>query len=71
MMKPEQYYEGVLRAYYYSYYGMYEEDTEFYVNPAPNKWKFYIPPLGLTITLVCDDEGEVTEYRLLTGGERP
>ena len=69
MFKPERYYEGVLRAYYYSYYGMYEEDTEFYVNPAPNKWKFYIPPLGLTITLVCDDEGEVTEYRLLTGGE--
>ena len=70
MLKPERYYEGVLRAYYYSFYGKYEEETEYYVNPAPNKWKFYIPSLGMIVTLVCDDEGEITEYRLLTGGER-
>ena len=70
MFKPERYYEGVLKGYYYSYYGMYEEETEFYVNPAPNKWKFYIPSLGMIVTLACDDEGEITEYRLLTGGEK-
>lgn len=70
MFKHERYYEGALRAYYYSYYGKYEDETEYYVNPAPNKWKFYIPSLDMIITLVCDDEGEITEYRLLTGGER-
>lgn len=70
MLKPERYYEGILSGYYCSYYGAYEEETEFYVNPTPNKWKFYIPSLGMIVTLVCDDEGEITERRLLTGGER-
>jgi hypothetical protein len=70
MLKTKRYYEGVLRAYYYSYYGMYEEDTEFYVNPALNKWKFYIPPLDVIVTLTCDDEGEVTEEHEVPGGAR-
>lgn len=70
MLKPERYYEGVLRAYYYSFYGKYEEETEYFVNPAVDKWKFYIPSLGTIITLICDDEGEIAEEIELRGGER-
>lgn len=70
MLKPERYYEGALRAYYYSYYGKYDEETEFFVNPTPNKWMFYVPSLGVIIKLVCDDEGEITEYEQPYGGGR-
>lgn len=63
MLKPERFYEGVLRAYYYSCYEKYEDETEWFVNPAPNKWKFRIPSIDTTITLTCSDKGEVTEQR--------
>ena len=48
-----------LNQYYLKHYG--ENDTDgFYVNPAPNKWKF--ERNGKIIILVCDMEtGEVTE----------
>lgn len=69
MFKPERYYEGALRAYYYSYYGKHEDETEWFVNPAINKWKFYIPSLDAHITMTCDDEGEIAEYKVF-GGER-
>ena len=50
-----------LNKYYKKYYG--ERDTdEYYVNPAPNKWKFIRD--GKTIILTCNEEtGEVTERR--------
>lgn len=46
-----------LNKYYKKHFG--ERDTdEWYVNPAPNKWKFDRD--GKTIILVCDEQtGEV------------
>ncbi len=48
-----------LNNYYKKHYG--EKDTdEWYVNPAPNVWKFIRN--GKNITLICDKEtGEVFE----------
>ena len=48
-----------LNKYYKKHYG--ERDTDaWYVNPAPNKWKFDRD--DKTIILVCDEQtGEVTE----------
>lgn len=48
-----------LNNYYKAYYG--ENDTDgFYVNPAPNKWKFIRD--GKIIILTCDIySGKVTE----------
>lgn len=48
-----------LNNYYKKHFG--ERDTdEWYVNPAPNRWKFVRD--GKTITLVCDKEtGKVFE----------
>ena len=50
-----------LNKYYKKHYG--ERDTdEYYVNPAPNKWKFIRD--GKTIILTCNKEtGEVTEQK--------
>lgn len=48
-----------LNKYYKKHYGELDTD-EWYVNPAPNKWKF--DRNGETIILVCDvHTGEVTE----------
>lgn len=48
-----------LNKYYKKYYG--ERDTDaWYVNPAPNRWKFDRD--DKTIILVCDVKtGEITE----------
>lgn len=48
-----------LDKYYKKYYG--ERDTdEWYVNPAPNMWKF--ERSGVTIILTCDMQtGKITE----------
>ena len=48
-----------LNKYYKKHFGESDFD-EWYVNPAPNVWKF--DRNGETITLVCDvHTGEVTE----------
>ena len=48
-----------LYKYYKKHYG--EKDTdEYYVNPAPNKWKFIRD--GKIINLTCNEKtGEVSE----------
>lgn len=69
MSRSERFYERKLQRYFDEYYGAYEysdeyEDAvEYYVNPAPNQWKFYIPDLGVVVILTCDDSGEVDEIR--------
>ena len=48
-----------LNKYYLKHYGE-RDDDGFYVNPAPNKWKFERD--GKIIILVCDMQtGEVKE----------
>lgn len=48
-----------LNKYYKAHYGELDTD-EWYVNPAPNKWKF--ERNGEVIVLVCDEySGKVTE----------
>ena len=49
-----------LNNYYKAHYGERDAD-EWYVNPAPNKWKFIRD--GRIIILECDEQtGKVTEY---------
>ena len=48
-----------LNKYYKAHFGE-NPDDEWYVNPAPNKWKFVRD--GKTIVLVCDTHtGKVVE----------
>lgn len=60
-MKTDKWYHKRLREYFMDHYGIYENDSEWFVNPAPNKWKCYLPGPQLTITFTCDDAGNVTE----------
>lgn len=59
----ENWYQERLQRYFDEYFKPYEETAEWYINPAPNKWKFNIPELGLTIRLTCTERGIVTELR--------
>lgn len=59
----ESWYQERLQRYFDEYFKPYEETAEWYVNPAPNKWKFIIPELGLVIRLTCTERGIVTELR--------
>lgn len=61
--KSEAYYQGRLQRYFDRHYIEYSETTEFYVNPAINKWKFNIPELGIEVVLTCNDIGWVVEKR--------
>lgn len=60
-MRTEKWYDKHLRDYFYKKYSDYEYDTEWFVNPANNQWKFYILKLGLIVVLTCDEDGNVSE----------
>lgn len=56
--------ERRLDAYYAAHYSRYEFETEWYVNPNDNTWKFDIPSLMMTVTLTYYEENdEVLETR--------
>ena len=68
MLRSEKFYNNRLQRYFDEHYGAYERDeyedeVEYYVNPAMNQWKFYIPELGVVVILTCDDSGDVSEIR--------
>lgn len=54
-------YNRRLQTYFNKHYGEYKDEVEWYVDPAPNQWKFKIPSLGLIILLVCNDHGAVSK----------
>lgn len=61
-MKTESFFERKLTAYFDCHYKDVGSEVEWYVNPAPNKWKFELR--GIIVTLTCDEEGIVHEqYR--------
>ena len=62
-MKSEKWYHERLQKYFDRTFGAYEESAEWYVNPAPNKWKFIIPELEIVVTLTCNNIGWVIEKR--------
>ena len=51
-----------LDEYFEKYYGGFECECEWYVDPAPKSWKFYVPSLHVDIVL-SENDGEVTELR--------
>lgn len=60
-MKPDKWYQRRLAGYFEKEFGQYEDQAEFFPDPAPNQWLFDIPELCLRIELTCDDKGRVTE----------
>lgn len=65
MTRQEWWYERKLQRYFDRYWIEFGDDAEFYVNPAPNKWKFLIRELGLSVELTCNDIGIIREKRYL------
>lgn len=51
-----------LDEYFEKHYGGFECECEWYVDPAPKSWKFYVPSLHVDIVL-SENDGEVTELR--------
>lgn len=58
-MKTERFYQNHLRKYFDKHFSEYEDTVEYFVDPAPNQWKFTVPELDETIILVCEDSGKV------------
>ena len=63
--KPDWWYEKQLLNHFDIYYGEFEEDVEWHVNPGPRTWKFYIPCIYITVWLYCDENGRVTEKQVV------
>lgn len=59
-MNKKEMYQDCLNRYYNRYFGDYDYETEWFIDPADNIWNFYIPSTGSNITLICDDYGIVT-----------
>lgn len=51
-----------LDEYFEKHYGDFECECEWYVDPTPKSWKFYVPSLHVDIVL-SENDGEVTELR--------
>ena len=62
-MKPDKFYQSYLERYFNERYGAFEDTIEFFNDPAPNAWSFYIPDINYTATITCDDNGIVTERK--------
>ena len=62
-MKHTKLYDFRLAKYFNERFDEYEDECEWFGNPAPNQWLFDIPSLGQKIELTCDDNGKVSEIR--------
>lgn len=62
-MRSKRWYQLRLQEYYNDHYGEYDDEVQWYTDPAPNKWKFIVPKLNYTIVLTCGDNGHVFEDR--------
>ena len=56
-MIKDQFYNRRLELYYNSHLKDFDSEIEWYVNPAPNQWKFELR--GVITVLTCDDNGVV------------
>lgn len=61
MKHKERWYQKRLNERFIQKYAQYEKTVEWFVNPAPNVWKFDIPELKVRIVMTCDDKGNITE----------
>lgn len=52
-----------LDEYFEKHYGDFECECEWYVDPTPKSWKFYVPSLHVDIVL-SENDGEVTELKV-------
>lgn len=63
LKRQERYYRRRLHYYMEEHFGQYEDDIEYFNDPAINQWLFYVPELDIRVELTCDDNGKVSEQR--------
>lgn len=56
----EHWYIQRLQKHYNLFYLHHDEEVEWFANPEPNQWRFRIPSMKLELTLICDDNGDIT-----------
>lgn len=59
-MRTEKWYQRRLVKYFTEHYEQYEDDVEFFPDPAPCQWLFDIPKKGERVELTCNEDGTVT-----------
>lgn len=64
MQRSEKFYFRNLYDYLTDHYWVWEEDLEWYPNPAINQWKFKKPGDNPVVLLTCDENGNVEEELL-------
>lgn len=69
MKHSEKWYQRRLARYFTEHYEHYEDDAEYFNDPAPNQWLFDIPEFDVRIELTCDDSGVVSEQRYTIRGD--
>lgn len=65
IVRTDSWYQKKLTDYFYKHYAEYEHDSEWFVNSVPNQFKCYIPGLHSIFVFTCDENGNVTEERVL------
>ena len=60
MRHDDTWYKEKLVDYIYNNYSEYENDSEWFVNPAPNQFKGYFKKDKVIVLFTCDDDGNVT-----------
>ena len=65
MRRSEKFYHNRLEKYLKYNYADVEDNIEWYVNPATNKWKFKVPGKDNIVLLTCDINGNITEEMIL------
>ena len=60
MRHNDTWYKEKLIDYFYENYAEYENESEWFVNPAPNQFKGYFTKEKIIVLFTCDDDGTVT-----------
>lgn len=68
MNHSKKWYQRRLAKYFTEHYAIYEDNADFFADPAANMWLFDIPECAVRIELTCDDNGDITEQRYFKGG---
>ena len=68
MNHSKKWYQRRLAKYFTEHYAIYEDNADFFADPAANMWLFDITECAVRIELTCDDNGDITEQRYFKGG---
>lgn len=69
MRYSDKWYRVRLSKYFIEHYEKYEDDAEWFNDPAPNQWLFDIPHMKIRVELTCNKKGDASEQVYNLKGE--